>query len=74
MNLFMFPQQSMAPFIAVEVLGRSGEFSSIIIAVEAVGAMITGMFIFGMNIKKIGLIFAVFSCHFSVWLIYIFIF
>ena len=61
MNLFMFPQQSMAPFIAVEVLGRSAEFSSIIIAVEAVGAMITGMFIFGMNIKKIGLIFAVFS-------------
>ena len=61
MNLFMFPQQSMAPFIAVEVLGRSAEFSSIIIAVEAVGAMITGMFIFGMNIKKIGLIFAIFS-------------
>jgi hypothetical protein len=61
MNLFMFPQQSMAPFMAVEVLGRSAEFSSVIIAVEAVGAMITGMFIFGMNIKRIGIIFAVFS-------------
>jgi len=61
MNLFMFPQQSMTPFIAVDVLGRSSSFSSIIIAVEAVGAMITAILLFGFNIKKIGLIFALFS-------------
>ena len=61
MNLFMFPQQSMTPFIAVDVLGRSSNFSSIIIAVEAVGAMITAILLFGFNIKKIGLIFALFS-------------
>ena len=61
MNLFMFPQQSMTPFMAVDVLGRSSNFSSIIIAVEAVGAMITAIILFGLNIKKIGLIFALFS-------------
>ena len=61
MNLFMFPQQSMTPFIAVDVLGKSSNFSSIIIAVEAVGAMITAIILFGLNIKKIGLIFALFS-------------
>ena len=61
MNLFMFPQQSMTPFIAVDVLGRSSTFSSIIIATEAIGAMITGIALFGFNVKKIGLIFALFT-------------
>ena len=57
MNIFMFPSQSLLPFIAVEVLGKSSTFSSIIISTAAVGSIITSISLMILNIKRIGLIF-----------------
>jgi len=61
MNMFMFPQQSLAPFVAVDILGKSSTFSSIILATEAIGALITSLFLLTLNTKKIGLVFSVCS-------------
>ena len=57
MNIFMFPSQSLIPFIAVEVLGKTSTFSSIIISTAAVGSIITSISLLILNTKKIGLIF-----------------
>lgn len=57
MNLFMFPSQSLIPFMAVEVLGKSSTFSSIILSTAAVGAIITSISLMILNTKRIGLIF-----------------
>tara|TARA_B100000530_G_scaffold335003_1_gene286044 strand:- start:3311 stop:4519 length:1209 start_codon:yes stop_codon:yes gene_type:complete len=57
MNIFMFPSQSLLPFIAVEVLGKSSTFSSIIISTAAVGSIITSISLLILNTKRIGLIF-----------------
>tara|TARA_Y100001970_G_scaffold86714_1_gene109391 strand:- start:3181 stop:4287 length:1107 start_codon:yes stop_codon:yes gene_type:complete len=57
MNIFMFPSQSLIPFIAVEVLGQTSTFSSIIISTAAVGSIITSISLLILNTKKIGLIF-----------------
>ena len=53
----MFPAQSLLPFIAVEVLGKSSTFSSIIISTAAVGSIITSISLLILNTKRIGLIF-----------------
>ena len=57
MNIFMFPSQSLIPFIAVEVLGKTSTFSSIIISTAAVGSIITSISLLILDTKKIGLIF-----------------
>ena len=57
MNIFMFPSQSLIPFIAVEVLGKTSTFSSIIISTAAVGSIVTSISLLILNTKKIGLIF-----------------
>ena len=57
MNIFMFPSQSLIPFIAVEVLGKTSTFSSIIISTAAIGSIITSIILLILNTKKIGLIF-----------------
>ena len=71
MNLFMFPQQSLSPFIAVEVLGRSSTFSSIILSSEAIGAIITSIGLLILNTKKIGRVFSICS---SLCLFFLFIY
>ena len=57
MNIFMFPSQSLIPFIAVEVLGKTSTFSSIIISTAAIGSIVTSISLLILNTKKIGLIF-----------------
>ena len=71
MNLFMFPQQSLSPFIAVEVLGRSSTFSSIILSSEAIGAIITSIGLLILNTKRIGRVFSICS---SLCLFFLFIY
>ena len=71
MNLFMFPQQSLSPFIAVEVLGRSSTFSSIILSSEAIGAIITSIGLLLLNTKRIGRVFSICS---SLCLFFLFIY
>lgn len=71
MNLFMFPQQSLSPFIAVEVLGRSSTFSSIILSSEAIGAIITSISLLLLNTKRIGRVFSICS---SLCLFFLFIY
>ena len=71
MNLFMFPQQSLSPFIAVEVLGRSSAFSSIILSSEAIGAIITSIGLLLLNTKRIGRVFSICS---SLCLFFLFIY
>lgn len=53
MNIFMFPSQSLIPFIAVEVLGKTSTFSSIIISTAAVGSIITSISLLILNTKKL---------------------
>ena len=61
MNLFMFPQQSLSPFIAVEVLGKSSTFSTNILSSEAIGAIITSITLLVINTKQIGKVFIICS-------------
>ena len=71
MNLFMFPQQSLSPFIAVEVLGKSSTFSTNILSSEAIGAIITSITLLIINTKQIGKVFYICS---SLCLFFLFIY
>ncbi len=71
MNLFMFPQQSLSPFIAVEVLGKSSTFSTNILSSEAIGAIITSITLLVINTKQIGKVFIICS---SLCLFFLFIY